>query len=296
MTKKILLTAVITTFTLAFTLHSCVSIISVAEQEQKAEAAYADGNYAQAFKHYETLVNQWNQSNSREENPYFDPAGHAAFSMGQKDKALEFFSQSMHYGTASVETYTRLIDYYREINNFSREMMTIEGLLEQFPHKPAVQNARERLFVMYAETARWEEAEAQWQYLDHEPGKAMLEQYLEVCLQLNNTKKGNEIARKLLAQEPGNVPALEWRALQYFNKAEARYTAEQEAYERNKTRRQYARLLEGYEAAGEDYRKARDIYERLFRNNPDPRYARYLFNIYARFQDKEKAEYYRSRM
>lgn len=271
-------------------------MLSVAEQEQKAEAAYADGNYTLALKQYENLVNQWNQNNPREENPYFDPAGHAAFSIGQIDKALEFFSQSMHYGTASLETYTRLIDHYREIENFSREMMTIEGLLEHYPQEHDSQKARKRLFVMYAETARWEEAETQWQQLDLEPGKILLEQYLEVCQQLKNTEKGNEAARMLLAQEPGNIPALEWRALQYFNKAEARYTAEQEAYERNKTRRQYARLLEGYEAAGIDYRKARDIYERLFRNNPDPRYARYLFTIYARFQDKEKAEYYRSRM
>ncbi len=277
-------------------MNSCMSTLSMAEQEQKAETSYAEANYTEALKRYEALISQWNQNNAREENPYFDPAGHAAFSMGQKDKAQEFFSQSMHYGTASAETYTRLIDHYREIDNFSREMMTIEGLLERYPHEPAAQMAKERLFVMYVETARWEEAEAKWQQIDIEPDKAMLEHYLKVNRQLGNTTKGNETASKLLAMESGNVPALEWRALQYYNKAEARYTAEQEAYERNKTRRQYAQLLEGYEAAGADYRKARDIYERLFRNNPDPRYARYLFNIYARFQDKEKAEYYRSRM
>ncbi len=282
--------------TMILSVSSCSTTINTADLQRDAESAYATGEYAKALQQYESLIESWNNSKDNEQNPYYDKAGHAAFALKDYDKANNFFSLSMHYGTATPNTYTELIGYYREINNFSREMMTLEGMVEAFPVEAAATGVHERLFEMYLETDRYEDAAMQAEQIDRKPDEKLLGQLLQMHSRLGNKTEADAIAGKLLALNGEHIPALEWRAKKFYDKAEARYTAEAEAYERNKTRRQYAKLLEGYEAAGVDYRKARDIYERLYKRNPEKRYAIYLYNIYARFQDEAKAAYYRSRM
>ncbi len=282
--------------TIILTLGSCTTTMNTADIQRNAESAYAAGEYAKALQQYEKLIESWNSSKDNQQNPYYDKAGHAAFSLNDFEKATNYFSQSMHYGTATAATYLRLISYYRDVDNFSREMMTLEGMIETFPQEAAANGVHERLFEMYIETERWEDAAGQAQQFNHKSDEQLLEQLLQMHSQLSNMDEADDVAGQLLALNSENIPALEWRAKKYYDKAEARYKAEAEAYDRNKTRRQYAQLLEGYEAAGVDYRKARNIYERLYKRNPDKRYALYLYNIYARFQDEVKAAYYRDRM
>jgi len=273
----------------------CTTTLSLADLQNNADMAYDEGDYSTALKHYEKLIERWNNDHAFEENPYYDKAGHAAFAMQDYGKANEYFAHSMHYGTAGAKTYHALIAYNQEIENFSREMTTLHGLIEKFPDEAAKTGAHERLFEMYVETSRWEEAAGQARHISAATDVKLLEQLLMVYQRLGDEEEEERIAKKLLQIDRNNTAALEWQAKKYFDAAEARYIAETEAYERNKSRRQYAQLLRGYEEAGEDYRKARDIFERLYRENPERRYAIYLYNIYARFQDEEKANYYRQR-
>jgi tetratricopeptide (TPR) repeat protein len=276
-------------------INGCTTTLSLADLQNKAEVAYHEGDYATALQHYKKLIEKWNSNHTFEENPYYDKAGHAAFALKQYNMANDYFAHSMHYGTAGVQTYLTLIDYNREINNFSREMTTLKGLIEKFPDVAPETGAHERLFEMYVETGRWQEAAAETKHIGRESDAGLLEQMLMVYNRIGNNEEEANIARQLLEMDSNNIAALEWQAKKYFEAAEARYNAETEAYEHNKSRRQYAQLLKGYEEAGEDYRKARDIFERLYKQNPERRYAIYLYNIYARFQDEEKANYYRAR-
>lgn len=291
---KLLTIALISLATILFT-HSCKTTLSIAELQKNAEQAFDEGKYNTALLQYEHLIREWNNNHAFEENPYYDPAGHAAFALMDFNKAIEYFNHSTHYGFAGSKTYIALIEHYRGVNNFSREMSTINSLIEKFPEMAHETGAHERLFGMYVETGRWEEAATQIENISREPNIDLLEQLMLVHNNLGNEEDEEKIAHQLLALDSENIAALEWKAKKYFDAAEARYAAETEAYERNKTRSQYARLLRGYEEAGEDYRKARDIFERLYKHNPDRRYAIYLYNIFARFQDEEKAAYYRKR-
>jgi tetratricopeptide (TPR) repeat protein len=280
---------------ITLSLGSCKTTLSIADMQKSAEQAFNEGNYNAALQHYESLIAKWNEDQPFEENPYYDPAGHTAFALRDYDKAIEYFNHSTHYGFAGANTYLALISHYREMENFSREMTAINALIEKYPDSAAEAGLHGRLFEMYVETSRWEEAEAQIPKINREPDVNLLEQMLLVHKNLGNEGKEVVIVDQLLKFDTNNKTALEWKAINYFEAGEARYNAESEAYERNKSRSQYARLLKGYEVAGEDYRKARDIFERLYKQNPDKKYAMYLYNIYARFQDEEKAAYYRQR-
>ncbi|MBE0661693.1 MAG: hypothetical protein IH597_04415 [Bacteroidales bacterium] len=293
--RKQLFTTCLIALTISLLLNSCKTTLNIADLQTNAEQAFNEGNYTAALQQYENLIKNWNDNHAFEENPYYDKAGHAAIALKDYDKAIEYFNHSTHYGFAGADTYLALINHYREIENFSREMTVLNTFIEKFPNEAVEAGAHERLFEMYLETSRWEEAETQIPFFSREPGIELLEKIMLVHINLGNEKEAEAVAGQLLELDGNNAAALEWKAKKYFEAGEARYNAETEAYERNKSRSQYARLLKGYEAAGEDYRKARDIFERLYKQNPDKKYAVYLYNIYARFKDEEKAAYYRKR-
>jgi hypothetical protein len=74
--------------------------------------------------------------------------------------------------------------------------------------------------------------------------------------------------------------------------AEDSYQKEMRAYEKNKTTRQYRQLLKALEVINANFKTSRDYFERLYKLNPDPRYATFLGNIYTRFDNKKQANYY----
>lgn len=286
--KSIFLTAVILT--------SCSTQKKVVNYDQIADAAYASGDYSTALENYEILLKSWNEQYIQEENPYYDKAGNAALLLQYYDKAAVYLAYSMYNGTASPETYTRLIVYYREIDNFSKEMMTIEGLMEAYPDSEEAKAEHSRLFEMFAETDRWEEAAEEWTKIAGKKSTRQLELYFDVNRGLGYTEICDSLSVVLLEIDDKNAVALEWEALKYYNRAEERYQSEMTAYEQNKTNRQYLKLLDALETVNADFRRARDIFEELYTQSNEKRFATYLYNIYNRFQDEKKAAYYRERI
>jgi tetratricopeptide (TPR) repeat protein len=110
--------------------------------------------------------------------------------------------------------------------------------------------------------------------------------------QLENDEELIKVSNELLALNPDNTDALFFLGKHFFWKAENRYQSEMEAYEKNRTNRQYAQLLRAFETLNADFRKSLDYFLRLYKINPQPRYARFIGNIYLRFEDKGKADFY----
>ncbi|MFW6352275.1 MAG: hypothetical protein ACOC2E_07790, partial [Bacteroidota bacterium] len=73
---------------------------------------------------------------------------------------------------------------------------------------------------------------------------------------------------------------------------EHRYQKEMKAYEKNRTRKQYKQLLDAFEVLNADFRRSLNYYLKLYEMKPEPRYARFIGNVYLRFDDKKKARYY----
>ncbi|MBE0640033.1 MAG: hypothetical protein IH598_16070 [Bacteroidales bacterium] len=283
-------------FLITIIFAACNTPKAVVDHAQIADLAYSSGDYARALSTYEELINSWNDQHPQKDNPYYDKAGHAAFMMKNYDRSIFHFAQSMHHGTASVETYSRLISYYREIKNFSKEMTTIEALMEAYPNSDEAKAEHSRLFEMLVETDRWEEAAEEWTKITRERDIHQMELYFEVNRKLENTAMCDSLSGVLLTNDNNNMIGLEWEAVKYYNRAEDRYNKEMEAYEQNKTNRQYLKLLEALEVVNADFQHARDNFEKLYNAYHGKRYANYLYNIYTRFQDEKKAAYYRERM
>jgi len=85
---------------------------------------------------------------------------------------------------------------------------------------------------------------------------------------------------------------LDWTAKKYFWKAENRYQDELKAYEKNKTNKQYNKLLKALDIVSADFKTSLDYFKKFYTIDPNPGTAKYLGNIYNRLDDKKKADYY----
>ncbi|MDO8951444.1 MAG: hypothetical protein Q7U86_02405, partial [Draconibacterium sp.] len=74
---------------------------------------------------------------------------------------------------------------------------------------------------------------------------------------------------------------------------ENRYEREMEKYNKNKTNKQYKILLTELDLATADFKRALPFFEKLWGIEPGEKYAGYFANIYARFGDDTKVNYYK---
>ena len=276
---------------------ACTPGQHIAQLNDQALEAYEAGQYEEALALYESLIHSRRAEGEFVGGANFNRAGLSAWAVGDTTRALEYLDAARHTEAANEQTFAALAKAYRGIDNLSREITNLETYLERYPGGDEADDFRTRLFETYVESNNHQQAMALWEQLpaDARQKEHILEAYFSVNKDLGNDNKADKLAHRLLAINENNVPALEWLAQKHFWLAENRYQAEMKAYEQNRTHRQYARLLEALEIINTDFRIALNYFNRLYRMDPAPSYARFIGNIYLRFDDKERADYYHRR-
>ena len=278
-------------------LAGCGISRQTAELQGKAETAYHDKDYREALSHYEELIELKKERGQEVSGKTYFDAGMAAWHSDESPKAVEYLREAHRNGVASEQSYYILAIGYREIDNLSLELTNLEAYAENYPKGEKSDYIHARLFEVYIEISRYEEALGLWPLIEEDAGRdaGLLEGYFELNRQLDREEELEPIARRLLALDANNKIALEYLAEHYFWTAENRYQDEMKAYERNRTRRQYRQLLDALDEINEQFKISRDYFERLYNAEPNGHYASYLKNIYIRFGNEERAEYYRRR-
>jgi len=170
----------------------------------------------------------------------------------------------------------------------------LEAYVEKFPAGAEIDQMKNRLFETYVESENWDLAYDLWPEIEAQVKMEInyLEDYYYVNKALDNAELVGQLAGQLLDMNDENVAGLEFMAKKYYNIAENRYQVEMAKYEKNKTRKQYAKLLEALDETTADFKISLGYFESLYSLNPSPVYANYMGNIYVRFNDQEKADYY----
>ncbi len=267
------------------------------ELATKAELALETGDKVQALTHYDALIASYHEDNELAPGDVYQQAGLLAFELDEVSKSIDYLEQARHTSAANADTYETLARAYRIIDNLSREIRMLEYYVNNYPGAEAYKSMQYRLFETLEESMNHEQAYDLWQELEGKPqeDENMMTLYMKVLQSLDKEQEATETAEVLLEMNENNMEALDWLAKKHFRQAEALYNREMQAYEENRTHRQYAQLLDALEIVNTDLRIALDYFERLYEQNPGSEYARYLANIYERFQDEEKARYYRNR-
>lgn len=277
-------------------LAGCTTGSKVASVKKNADQAFNSANYTAALAGYEQIIQDFKAEGKTDECPVYGKAGLAAMETGNLNKALDYLQMDTYTPFASAETYRGLARGYKKIDNLSKEIMALNDYIEKFPEGEHINEMKTRLFETYVVSENWEFAEELWPGIpDSEKDEALISKWFTVNRALDKKDQADIISTRLLKLNPNHIPALEWQAEKAFDKAESHYQKEMQAYEKNKTNKQYKRLLAELKVVTTEFQDAKRQYKKLYDLEPKSEYARYLSNIYVRLNDKEKADYYRNK-
>lgn len=282
---------------LAIFIAGCAPLRHIEELSKEADAAMEAGERERALDLYEQIIAMHRENDRSVDGRILRNAGLIAFDLGETSKAIEYLDPVRHTDAADAQTYRALALSYREIDNLSREIRMLEYYVNQYPAGADFGEMQRRLFMTYVESQNFRQAYDLWPELEGSPeeDENLMSAYLEVLIALDHDKQATLHAEQILAMNRNNLTALDWLARHHFREADALYRREMQAYEQNRTHRQYAQLLDALEIVNTNLRIALDYFTRLYNQNPTSEYASFLANIYERFQDEDNARYYRRR-
>lgn len=278
---------------IAFIAYSCASTKLAEEGNLK----YKEGNYEEALKAYDQIIQSKENAGKKAKAPVYEKAGLAAFKLEQRDKARNYLESAKGLQYSTPELYVTLAKIYKAIDNLSKEITALETYHKKYPQGKEIEKVNARLLETYVESENWDYAIELWPSIEKqaETDADMLANYLIVNKNLENTSTCEELAQKIYKLEPENIIFLEYYAEKYFWLAEDLYVKEMSAYQKNRTRSQYNKLLKALEQVWPNYQKSRDLYLKLYKIDPKPEYAKFLSQIYTRYKDEQKAAYYEKR-
>jgi tetratricopeptide (TPR) repeat protein len=273
---------------------SCKSPEMLVNYRENAEKAGAAGDYVIATEAWKGYFNQL-PADAAVEGSVYARAAHSAYRANDLQQTIEWFDMAQARDYDSPEVHYTLAEIFRHQENISKELSALEYYTENFDN--INQEAYSRLFSIYYQINRREDAVEAWREMPDvdKRSEQNLERFFTLNKQLDNESAADSTSLELLKVNPEHVDALEWQAQKNYEKAEARYQREMKKYESRPTQGSYQTLLRQLKLSTADFRKSLQYFEKLWEANPDNRsdYAVYMNNIHVRFNDKQKADYYR---
>ena len=284
-------TRVLLLIVLGLFLTGCGGSKILSQKKIKAETEFSDGNYTQSLSDYEEVIKIYSDNNNSSECPVYTKSGISAFKVGNYDKAVKYLKNDKNPTFRNEETLFYLGMTYNKLDNLSMEMMTLQDYLDLYPDGKNRDSVNELLFYVYSKSDNYDKAIGLWPNINK--NYDALSTYLHVNDQVGNTDACFLIADELMELNPQSTAALLWYGKYYYRQAEDRYQREMNAYNKNKTNKQYRKLLSSLEVVTNDFKKSLEYFKRLYQISPSPEYANYLSHIYNRLSDKKKSQYYR---
>lgn len=275
-------------------LSGCAASNQNKQLSNDAKSAMASGDYQKALASYENII-ALNKANNKEiEGSVYNNAGIAAWHLQQTSKSIDYLETAKKLSGSTDDTYSILAKAYKNSDNLSREITNLEEYIEKYSQGKDINSVKAQLFDAYVRSENWESGEKIWTTLDSTAHNniQLLSGYLRIKRKLEEVEESDALAKQLLKMDKNNIEALECMAEKHYYLADDIYVKEMKAYEKNKTMKQYNQLTDALKRVNQDYKTARDYFERLYKLNPDSKYANFLGNIYTRFENKEKANYY----
>ncbi len=267
------------------------------ELTNSAASAFSADDYETALNTAEQIISELEQKNKTAGGQVYAIAGNSAFALEKFEKSLSYLEKAQEQSYNGELMYSNLAGLYRRIDNLSKEITALDTYNKLFPEGKDINRVRSRLYQTCQESTNYELADSLWIQLD-EISRLDIEN-LEAHLVINKEQENDEncdwAATEILKQDENHEKALNWLAEKYFWKAENRYQAEMEAYNNNRTNKQYNILLKAFKIVTADFKESLKYYTKLYKLYPNPEYARYLGNIYTRLDDEKMAEYYRAK-
>jgi hypothetical protein len=266
----------------------------IQSEKDIALSASSSGDYKQAVVSWQAYFDYQNRANQEIEAEEYAKAANDAYKAENTPLTISWFDAARQAGYTGEDMHLAMSEIFRKQNNLSRELTSLNYLADNYPETAASKGIYPRLFEIYMETDK-QKAYELWNKIDK--SDQIKESYLNHYFTLNKSFENNSVvdslADRLLLINPKHIEALEWNGEKYYWLGENRYQREMEKYNKRKTHVQYQFLLNELKIVAEDFKQSRDYFEKLWAIEKLPRYASFLSNIYARLDNRERAEYFK---
>jgi len=275
---------------------ACGTPVQTVDYQQLAEEASLNSDYKMAIEKWNQYISDQKAKELDVEPKAYAELGKAYFQLENYELAESNFEMAEQKGYSDNQMYVMMAQRYRMIDNLSKELSALKFYRDHYPNAKDSSMMRNRLFEAYIESENWKPALETWETMDltSQQEEKNLQYYFDLNKELEQNDACDELAQELLVLNPSNETALDWMAKKYYNLAENRYQRAMAAYDKNKTNKQYKMLLNDLDRVTADFKKSLQYFEPLWEMKDGKKYASYLANIYARFDDKKKSQYYKS--
>lgn len=279
---------------IAVIVYSCGTQLQQLQTQTKPQLE--SKNYKGALTTYQEFIQKSETSNTIVEPQVYFQAAKVAYLAKEFETAKIFFEKIRYSKIETIEYYKYAAKTYKAIDNLSRELDFLESYTSNFPVQVQEQELINRMFLVYVESENFDKAFDYWEKLNPSKNKneALLIGYLTVCTEL---QKGDpdHIANSILFVNNKSVTALKYWGIKYYKKAESIYKPALDAYNKKRTNKRYKKLLKAIEDSTSSYQAAKKKLLEAYNLSEDKEAAKYLANVYARFNDKRNHNYYKSR-
>ena len=277
-------------------LSACGTPKKITDASLEAARLTENSKYEEALKKVESIINYYEDKGTNAADTTYSLAANLAYKTDKIYPAVKYYESAIKTGSKDETVWVNLADCYKKMDNLSKEITTLEAYKDSFPEGKALPRMEKRLMDTYIESKNWTKATNLWLTLPGNKNNSpdLMEDYVSL---LENTSANEntiyEASTKLLKLDPYNTIALKNIAIHFYKNAERRYEREMNTYEKHKTRRQYAYLLEQLKIVTKDYKSAAFYFEKLYKLDPQKEYAAYLSNIYLRLNNANKSQFYK---
>ena len=270
-------------------LFACNPMKKIETTQTSAYSAYENGNFSEALKMYEQLMSLYKEKAEAVPYDVLLKAGKAAYRSGNYDKAKEYLNQV--FGENRLHDILQmLVDSYRKSNETDVVKKLIKENIDLFEKAGRKNEAYTELFKIDYAAGNYEEAYNDYNNIS-DPDIYLFPEYLNVLKELNKKDEAERACNSMLLKDKNSVAALEWLAVDEYNKAEDWYKSEIAKYNKNKNATTYAYLRRDLKKISAIFRSSRDKFLKLHKLEPDnKKYIKYLKNIYLRLDMKNKAK------
>jgi hypothetical protein len=283
-------------FVLVLLALSCNTPKQIVDHRQQAESFYAEGDYDKAIAELNKYLDEQKINETNADPKVYNDLAKLYLMTNNFSQAERYYDWAMTKNAVTEDLVAEMSNYYNEIDNLSREITALEYYRDRFPAGQDIVEIRKNLFNAYMKSENWHAALEIWPVLDEEIKNTenYTQHYFKLNKEIENNELCDELAEKLLAFNENNQEALEWTAKKYYYLGENRYQAAMKAYNKKKTTRNYNILLKELDLATVDFKKSLKYFNQLWEKEDGKQFAVYLANIYSRFDDKAKSQYYKS--
>lgn len=272
----------------------CSSGKALVTARQDADLLYYQKDYINAFDKYSSIIESYVSKKDAVPAELYALAGRCLYYSDSPSAAMPYFKLAEDAGFEDELTLMLQIKHYAEADNLSKELDRLEKYSALYPDGGEINFVNYRLYLRYCEMQEYGKAHLRYQTLspEYRDDIAVIEKQHLVCTKLGRQEEADSIARQLYNLNPNNLIGLGYMAFDAYNTTETEYVAAIKAYESNKTNAAYKTMQQKTAPLAARYKKAKELYVKLYNLYKRPHDAAILSRICTRLNDKQNASYY----